>query len=806
MNMYKRWFVVFIVLALITGFVPGVFAQSLTEPAPLPQRTEPAMDMPIMDRPAPDGPVSGGQDIIEPGVTPMMSREEALQIAKQALLDHMKVDVDRRNFQLNTEYRRDWHQPDRYIWNLYWYLSEPMEYANASVTLDAGSGQILDMNQDSGSYSDPQRRLLTLTREEAQQMAEAFIETLIPGKLDSMQLRETPEQYQIMPTMPIQYMFNYVRVINGAVYDANFVNVGIDGGNGEIKYYNQRWEESPEVPSLTGIIDSAAARRLFLADMQAELFYLPLRNEFMYEAMPKDFRLAYRINPSMIYMIDAHSGEPVDWSGRENDVTMKEKDLTAAQKAAIAARAETVTVREQPMTQQEAEALAREFVLGFIGETIEIQSANYIEGDQYWESAGRRAWNIDFMTAAEEQDDVTKPDAMRMPPYMNGRVMINAMTGELITFNWWQFYEGYPPADNEIMLTWEEGYDAAIEAIAKHHPQRIEQIRTLQRSIQQVTVMDGRIDQVREYAYHFPRVINGIVLDDNHLAVGVNAQTGLVTSYTDRWSDALTLPRADEVVPEDRALQTLLQNFRLELAYFRYNQNDDYVNPDYAVRLVYRWIPRESTASFPYIDAVTGVALDYNGRAVPERDAAGFEAGISGHWVERTAKLLAQQGIIDTVGFSPDEPISRMEAIKMMVKARGTDYYGPMRDMGGEKVQFIDVVEHDEDYRYIQWAIRYDIIDNMPEEFDREATVSREEMAFLLVRFMGYKQLAETTGIFRVEFTDGAQISESHLGSVAINLGLGIISGGRRDFRPQAETTMAETAQMLFKAVAQQRR
>jgi hypothetical protein len=43
-----------------------------------------------------------------------------------------------------------------------------------------------------------------------------------------------------------------------------------------------------------------------------------------------------------------------------------------------------------------------------------------------------------------------------------------------------------------------------------------------------------------------------------------------------------------------------------------------------------------------------------------------------------------------------------------------------MSDMGGEKVRYVDVVEHDEDYRYIQWAIRYGIIDNVPEEFDRK--------------------------------------------------------------------------------------
>jgi hypothetical protein len=46
-------------------------------------------------------------------------------------------------------------------------------------------------------------------------------------------------------------------------------------------------KKDPDLPSRTGIIDTAEARRLFLNDMQVELFYLPLRNEFMYEAMPK---------------------------------------------------------------------------------------------------------------------------------------------------------------------------------------------------------------------------------------------------------------------------------------------------------------------------------------------------------------------------------------------------------------------------------------------------------------------------------------------------------------------------------------
>jgi hypothetical protein len=51
---------------------------------------------------------------------------------------------------------------------------------------------------------------------------------------------------------------------------------------------------------------------------------------------------------------------------------------------------------------------AREFVLGFTGETITIQSANYIEGDQYWESSRTSGLEFDFMIESpEREDDVT---------------------------------------------------------------------------------------------------------------------------------------------------------------------------------------------------------------------------------------------------------------------------------------------------------------------------------------------------------------------------------------------------------------
>lgn len=797
MKKRQNWLVAVLVVLMLVSSTLGGLAQTQVVPDENMSQEAVSEPMPV------DLPVTGDQDYIEPGVTPVMSRDRAVELAKEALMKHFGVDVSQDNFQLNTEYRKDWQYPEKYIWSLYWSLNEPMAYANANVTLDAQTGQVLDMNQDRGSYGEPQQTQLNLTREEAQGIAADFIEKMLPGKIDNMLLRDTQETYPVISYGgPVQYYFNYVRLIEEIVYDANFVNINIDGHSGDIKSFSQRWEEAPVLPDSQGILSREEAETQFKENIKLELFYLPIRNEFMYEAIPKDFRLAYRLDPMMGTMINAKTGQPVDWSGKDGELQASIKDLTNAEKNRIAETAKPVITLGQPMGQEEAEQLARKYAEELMDMEIQVQASNYMEGDQYWETAGRKTWNIDFST---NEDAEATPEMTRMPSYSNGRIMVNALTGELIALNWWRYIDGPFQTVDEPAISWEEGYDIAIDAIATYQPGKINDIRTWQRNMQTQAVMDGQMSQSMEYYYNFPRLIDGVLFDENQISIGVNAQTGKITNYTDRWSESLVLPRKSDVMAHDQALERILSNYRIELAYLRYNANEDYMNPAFETKLVYRWMPRESTASYPYIDAVSGQFIDYNGRTMPDRDASGFEERIEGHWVERTARLMAQQGIIDTTIFNPNEPITKMDWVKMMVKARGTDFYGPVMEMGGDKVEFTDVSETDEDLRYIQWAIRYGYIDNLPNDFQRNAMIEREEATVMIARFMGYRTLAEVQEIFRLQYEDAAEISLDAVGAVAISQGLEVISEGG-SFRPKDMMTMAEAAQMLFKAVAQQRR
>lgn len=799
MKKRQQWLTaILVVMMLVTGPLPAM-GQTLVTPA---------MDFPVeggvTPMPVREGPVAGGQDYVEPGVTPVMSRDRALELGRQALKTHMNMDLTQGNFQLNTEYRKDWQQPDKYVWNLFWNLNDPMVFANASVTLDAHTGQVLDMSHDSGSFIEPQPTQLTLTREEAQGIATGLIQGLLPGRLENMLLRDSQEVFSGTPFRgTTQYNFNFVRVINEIVYDANFVNLSIDGHSGALKWFSQRWDEAPDLPDAQGVMSRAEGERRFREITSLELFYLPLRNEFMYEAMPKEFRLAFRLDLMRGTMINAKTGQPVDWSGKDGAVEERIKDLTAGEKSRIARLAAPITPLNQPMEQGAAVALAQQYARELLNQEIRVQSSNYMEGDQFWESAGRKVWNIDFTVSTS--GDATAPGAL-MPEYSSGRIMVNALTGELIALNWWGHLGVPSEAGQESGISWEEGYDIAVNAIATYHPGRINDIRTMQRNLMYQENMKGQIGQPTEYYYGFPRVINGVLFDENSISISVNAQTGMITNYTDRWSDNLVLPRASEVMNQANALDRLLSNYRMELAYFRYNATDDYMNPTFETKLVYRWTPREATANYPFIDAVSGQFVDFNGRTMPQRDPQGFEANIQGHWVERTARLMAQQGILDTAIFRPNQPITRIDLVKMMVKARGTDFHGVvMEGVASDKVEFIDVPETDEDFRYIQWAIRYGFIDNRPDEFQREAPVTREEAVVMIARFMGYRALASAEGIFRLNYDDADQVTPSAIGAVAIAQGLDVISSGG-SFRPMDHTTMAEAAQILFKAVAQRRR
>ncbi len=780
--MIKKTSILFLVMTLLLAGVPmSVFANG-TQTSALETET-----------------IEYQEPIKEELPKPNISRDEALAIAKKSLKDLFDISVDDSKFNFNIENRKDWSEPELYTWQISWQYQDAAEYIYINIALDSMTGEILSINKENRNYEDPIKRQAKFTKEEAREKAEAFINKIIPELLDQTVIRDNvDDNYRIMPTgmQSVYYNFNYIRLYDGIKYENNYINVSMDGATGEIRNFNYRWNDLKDLPSKDEIISKEEATKIIKDNLKMELIYLPIRDQYKYEPVPKRVKLAYRANYNYdSKILNARTGEILDYNGRVKSKNVKSTNITDKQLQDILKEASPVTKKKE-MTKDRAKELALLILKEEIKGNIKINNISYIEGDGHWEAVGKKAWNIDF-SVEEVQNNEQNKEAM---PRQNGRIMFDALTEELLAFSNWDYYG--PNNVEEPVISWEEAYQKSIDMIAKYHPNKIDDIKTEQVYYYYNDYIDGKEVSPMNYSFNFTRKVDNVLYEENSINIGINSRTGKIQNFSCRWQEDMTFPEVEEVITEEQAKNTLFQYNGVELAYNRYNKTNNYQNPQYEIKLVYRLNPKKvQYSSNMLLEATSGKPIDYNGNEIADYDLKAFEESLKGHWVQRNAKLLASQGILEIDGFNPEKAINKIDVVKMLVKARGMDNYYPMeKAQNDSKTEFSDVSEDSEDYRYIQTAIRYGIIDNKDGAFNGSKELTREELAVLVVKTLEYSTLAKATEIFTLDYKDKSSISEELKGYVAISKGLNLFRESNK-FRPKDQATMAETANMVYKSL-----
>ncbi|MFZ5968806.1 MAG: YcdB/YcdC domain-containing protein [Bacillota bacterium] len=751
---------------------------------------------PVESKIAPDMTVSESQMDI--------TRDKALEIAKKAMKDFYGLSVDDSKYLFTIESRKDWSDPSLYVWAMNWNYNNETEYFYANVVLDGKTGDILELGKSAGKYTDQTSKVTVLTKDEAQKKAEEFIQKIVPKEIFNQTKLVNSNDGGAMygGPGPIYYNFNYVRLIDGIRYDMNYINIGVEGSTGEINNFNYRWNKTlPQLPSKEGIVGEEKASQLLKDATKLDLSYLPIRDEFHYTPTPKKVKLIYRPLYDFANMLDAKTGKLIGWNGKEQDAAMKTASLTEKQINDILKEAKPVVKKDKEISKERAQEVALAVIKDQIGEAVKINSVNYAEGDGYWETAGRKAWSIEFSVESKNtESSAASEKGTILPMTMNGRVMIDALTEELIAFNNWDYYPMPYGQDFKPAMTWEEAYGKAIEMVKKYHPGKIKDIRTEQAYFQYTEVINNKEIPPMEYYFNFTRLVDGVLYEENNISIGFNNRTGKLTNYTCRWDDTMKFPGKSGVMSQSAAKDSLWKYNEMELVYQQFNMTNDYQNPKFEYKLIYRMVGKNPNYG-PYVmlDAQTGKAVDYNGNPLPDLLDNDFDNLVKGHAIEKEAKILAQQGIIDRNTFKPDASVTKLEAIKMLVKARGMDYYYPMKE-AAEKLMFSDISEDSTDYRTIQQAMRYGLIDNTNGKFDPDAELSREELAVMLVKLLRYEKLAKATDIFTITYKDQGDIAPDKIGYVAICKGLDLVEKSDT-FRPKDKGTMAELAHMIYKAM-----
>lgn len=168
---------------------------------------------------------------------------------------------------------------------------------------------------------------------------------------------------------------------------------------------------------------------------------------------------------------------------------------------------------------------------------------------------------------------------------------------------------------------------------------------------------------------------------------------------------------------------------------------------------------------------------------------------VEGHWARKAIGYVIGKNYFKGVNeneFAPNKTISRAEFITVLGRMAKIDV-----DKFSYKI-FSDTHEKAYYTPYINWALEAGIVKGFKNKFSPSKSITREEMATMLERYLKYKGKIYKPKK-KVKFVDEALISPWSKSAVEYISSRGIISGREGStFAPKEFLTRAETAQVIY--------
>ena len=163
------------------------------------------------------------------------------------------------------------------------------------------------------------------------------------------------------------------------------------------------------------------------------------------------------------------------------------------------------------------------------------------------------------------------------------------------------------------------------------------------------------------------------------------------------------------------------------------------------------------------------------------------------HWAYNDIQQASDYGLIqglDDGTFRPEERLNRASFVTILQRMFGWESVTP------ETPSFTDVAPDDWYYAAAETALAHGVVD-AGELFQPLAYITREDMAVMLVRALGYETLANDIAPTATSFPDVTD----HAGHIALAAAFGLTTGvevdGQLLFQPDAFATRGQAAAML---------
>ena len=169
---------------------------------------------------------------------------------------------------------------------------------------------------------------------------------------------------------------------------------------------------------------------------------------------------------------------------------------------------------------------------------------------------------------------------------------------------------------------------------------------------------------------------------------------------------------------------------------------------------------------------------------------------LTDHWARNSIEYLAEKNIVkgsENGMFFPENNITRAEFVTMLAKISGDDISGYTNSPFGD-------VDYDDWFMpYVEWARTNGIVAGIREGvFAPKEKITREQMAFIIVKFADAKGYTLTAKNNEITFADAEDIRSYSLDAVKRAQVSGIINGTNGKFYPESYATRAEASQMLY--------
>ncbi|USG67200.1 S-layer homology domain-containing protein [Brevibacillus ruminantium] len=686
-----------------------------------------------------------------------------VKLSKEAALKIASSFVSTDNLELsNVSFRSadDWRAfPE---WTFFWVSrgkNQKEIERSYTVGIHADTGELTAFSSYDQKASSPDYAN-RISYQDAQAKAEQFFAANVPGKRKQTRLYTQDMPVQKTPlNADASYTFHFVRLVDDIPFPDNGVEITINP-SGAVSNFSVSWNDSVIFDKEQKGLTLEEAEQRFREEVKPDMAYT-LPWESMGDNREKPL-LVYA-NPFSFYL-DGKDGSVLTPSLKPQK---KLAEPVPVSKTSLAPRH-----RGGALSQDEAvSAVQKMFDLS--GYTL--RSANYSDKDY---RGGKAVWYLDFENGAKKQ---------------NTSVAVDALNGDIYNYNSYRI----DPSEKETVKAIDRKafQKRAVEDLKKYAPTLADKLYLLD-SAQEEDEQTGK-----EVTVSFIRLENGVRAATGSAHLTYNTVSNELLSFNvdiGRESYPSQLPAH---LSAEKATEAWLKEAKPEAVYMlerlparpleRESQGEIAVMPltKREAKLVYRMsiTPYEA----PYVlDAVTGEwRSQANGKTVELHRTP--PADLEGHKAEKELLLMYEYDALSLTDgkIMPNKEITRGEMIEMLMLSLNQGRLYPVA--GERKASFADVANTSRFFAAVEAAVDRGLLDRNAASLKPDEKITREELADMLVRALGYRKLAEYSEMFQSDLTDisGAK----HRGAIIIVNGLGIMPANK-EFQPDESVTRADAA------------